>query len=102
MNANSVNIFGYKPQPRLIELVIYALLSIGLIGHTLVIHNQMTLYNVVLLGIGTLFGLMFAVGCTPLSLKSKRVKTKNVAKVLSFNGNAKPTATGNDHNKHAA
>ena len=102
MNSYSVNIFGYKPGSRFIELAIYALLSIGLIGQALVIHNQMTMFHVVLLGIGTLFGLMFAVGCTPLTLKSRRVKTRNIAKVFSFNGNSKPNATGDDHNKHAA
>ena len=102
MNSNSVNIFNYKPGMRLIELTIYALLSVGLIGQVLVIHNQITLYNVALLGIGTLFGLMCAVGCTPLSLKSKQTDHENAAKVLSFNGNSTSNTTSDDHNKHAA
>lgn len=100
MNANSVNIRENNSLIGYIELGSYSLLSFCLIGHVFFIESQITFLNIALLGLGTVFGMMLALGWAPISEQLPKPVSQQLAEVMTFHSRKDDNAQ--DDNRHAA
>lgn len=56
-----------KPNAGKVELAVYAIASLALIGHVFVVPGPISGVNVALILLGAVFGLIFATGTTPFA-----------------------------------
>lgn len=89
MNANRANPTQNSETLKHVELAVYAILALCLIGHLFYVDSQISAINVGFVASGILFGLMVAVGCTPVSRQISTPGTLNLAEVFTFSNSVK-------------
>jgi len=107
MNTYSVNKLSSKLNRKHIELAVYVLLTVGLIGNLFEINGLVTMLNVTLVAIGIFFGMLVSVGWTPLSGNHEPENSDKAAKILAFQGDnsqsdSNKASSAHDESKHAA
>ena len=89
---------------KYLELTVYSLIAVILIGNLFELSGLVNLYNVTLLTLGTIFGLLVSVGWAPLTRKCKSEDPETLSHTANIQTEPKQDQKPSDHdeNRHAA